>query len=93
MLIKQFVAGNGTFASSNYQAGLTISPERRQRVQTLTCTELPPLAAILTRCRLGSQRRRFLLWAWLTLLPVTGPLPQISHFFAMIKLLIIGKHT
>jgi hypothetical protein len=25
-------------------------------------------------------------------LPVAGPLPQISHFFAMIKLLICVKH-
>jgi hypothetical protein len=33
---------------------------------------------------LGSQRRLVLLWAWETLLPVTGPLPQISHTFAMI---------
>jgi hypothetical protein len=33
---------------------------------------------------LGSQRLFVLLWAWETLLPVTGPLPQISHTFAMI---------
>jgi hypothetical protein len=52
---------------------------------------LPSLVAILTRWRFGSQRRLVLLWAWLTLLPVSGPLPQISHFFAMGKLLIFIK--
>jgi hypothetical protein len=41
-----------------------------------------------TRFRFGSQRRRVLLLAWETLLPVTGPLPQISHTLAMIDLLI-----
>jgi hypothetical protein len=41
--------------------------------------------AILTRCRLGNQRLLFLLFAWLTLLPVTGPFPQIAHFFDIIK--------
>jgi hypothetical protein len=44
---------------------------------------LPPEVAILTRCRFGSQRLLFLLLAWLTLLPVVGPFPQIAHFFDM----------
>ena len=71
-----------------YYAGLTTAPERMQRVHTRAWILLPPLVAILTRCKFGSQRRLVLLWAWLTLLPVTGPLPHISHFFAMVQLLI-----
>jgi hypothetical protein len=71
----------------NIQAGLTTAPERIQRVQTRTCMPLPPEVAILTRCKFGSQRLLFLLLAWLTLLPVVGPFPQIAHFFDMIKLL------
>ena len=77
----------------NCYAGLVTAPERIQRVQTLTYMLFPPFVAILTRCRLGSQRRLFLLWAWLTWLPVTGPLPQISHFLAMIELLIYSKNS
>jgi hypothetical protein len=66
------------------QAGLTTAPERMHRVQTLACT-VPPLAVtIRTRCKLGIQRRRVLLWAWLTLFPVEGPLPQIAQLRAMI---------
>ena len=65
------------------QAGLTTAPERMQRVQALTRTVLPLLATMRTHCRLGSQRRRVLLWAWLTLFPVDGPLPQISQLRAM----------
>jgi len=71
----------------NVQAGFGTEPERIQRVQTRTCMPLPPEVAILTRCRFGSQRLLFLLLAWLTLLPVVGPFPQIAHFFDMTKLL------
>src|SRR6266480_4919808 len=38
-----------------------------------------PFTTTRTRCRLGYQRRGVLLFAWLTLCPVMGPLPQISH--------------
>ena len=69
------------------QAGLSTDPERMQRVHTRTCIPFPPEVAILTRCRFGSQRLLFLLLAWLTLLPVVGPFPQIAHFFDMTKLL------
>jgi hypothetical protein len=71
----------------NTQAGLVTAPERIHRVQTRTCMPLPPEVAILTRCRFGSQRLLFLLLAWLTLLPVFGPFPQIAHFFDITKLL------
>lgn len=53
-----------------------------QRVQTLMVRTVPLLTA-LTFCRLGYQVVRVLLLAWLTLLPVLGPLPQISHFLDM----------
>src|SRR2546426_417914 len=36
-------------------------------------------AGARTRCRLGYQRRLVLLFAWLMLCPVMGPLPQMSH--------------
>lgn len=57
-------------------------PERMQRVQTLMVRTVPLLTA-LTFCKLGYQVVRVLLLAWLTLLPVLGPLPQISHFLDM----------
>jgi len=69
---------------SKNQAGLTIAPERMQRVQTRMRAVRPVSVTVLTFCRLGSQRRLFLLWACLTLLPVAGPFPQISHTRAMI---------
>jgi hypothetical protein len=55
-----------------------------QRVQTLILLVLPPGTAIRTILRLGSQRLLVLLWAWETLLPVIGPLPQSSHTFAIV---------
>ena len=54
-------------------------PLRMQAVQArMRFTVLPTLAR--TRCRLMFQRRRVMLWAWETLLPVSGFLPQMSHF-------------
>jgi len=64
-------------------AVFTTAPERIQRVQTLVLLVLPPAPAIRTVLRLGSQRRLDLLCAWDTLLPVTGPLPHISHTLAI----------
>jgi hypothetical protein len=52
-------------------------------VQTLVFLVFPPVLAICTVFKLGSHRLFVLLWAWETLLPVTGPLPHISHTFAM----------
>ena len=63
--------------------GLATAPERMQRVQTLMCLLLLSLVATLIFCKLGNQRRLVLLWAWLTLFPVAGPLPHISHFLAI----------
>src|SRR5690348_11873954 len=48
---------------------------RMQDVQTRV-RRTPSLVATRTVCRLGYQRRLVLLFAWLTLLPVTGPLPH-----------------
>src|SRR5580658_9522281 len=42
-----------------------------------------PATTARTRCRFGSQRRRVLLLAWLTLLPDCGPLPQTEHSLAI----------
>src|SRR2546428_11160509 len=50
----------------------------RQRVQTRS-RRVVPFTTARTRCRLGYQRRLGLLFAWLMLCPVMGPLPQMSH--------------
>jgi len=49
-----------------------------QRVHTLICL-VCPFTNALTLCRFGSQRLLVWLLAWLTLQPVEGFLPQISH--------------
>jgi len=54
----------------------------RQRVQTRS-RRVVPFTTARTRWRLGYQRRFVLLFAWLMLCPVMGPLPQISHTRAM----------
>jgi hypothetical protein len=69
--------------SISFQAALITAPDLMHRVHTLVFLVLPPPLAMCTVFKLGSQRRLVLLWAWDTLLPVTGPLPQISHTFAM----------
>src|SRR2546422_7260543 len=56
---------------------------RRQRVQTRARTTWLP-TRIFPTCRLGRKRRFVRLLEWLTLCPYCGPLPQISHLFAMI---------
>ena len=60
-----------------------------QLVQTLTRLALPLSVATLTVCRLGNQRRRVLLLAWLTLFPVEGFLPHKSHILDMVNSLIL----
>jgi hypothetical protein len=66
------------------QAALATLPALMQLVQTFM-RSTPPLGRC-TRidCRLGSKRRRVRLFAWETLLPNCGPLPQTSHRLAMI---------
>jgi hypothetical protein len=54
-----------------------------QRVQALTLRTLP-LSMARTFCRFGLKTFLVLLWAWLTLQPLIGFLPQTSHTFAMI---------
>jgi len=47
-------------------------------------TRLPaPLIKARTVCRLIFQRRWVMLWAWLTLCPNCGPLPQMSQTLAI----------
>lgn len=60
-----------------------------QLVQTLMCLALPQSVATRTVLRLGSQRRRVLLLAWLTLLPVEGFLPHKSHILDMVNSLVL----
>ena len=49
-------------------------PADRHRVHTRTCLLDPVPVEMWTRRRFGNQRLRVLLCAWLTLLPLTGPL-------------------
>lgn len=65
------------------------------RVQAQIRRGAPAIMA-RTRCKLGSKERLVTLWAWLMRLPKVVPLPQSSHFLAMIysslkKLACIGK--
>ena len=61
------------------QEAFTTRPDLMHRVQAWTRRTVPP-DTVLTRCTLGLQVFRVLLFAWDTLLPNEGPLPQISHF-------------
>jgi hypothetical protein len=60
----------------------TTLPLRRQEVQTRTRLEVPAALARTGR-KLMFQRRLVMLWAWLTLLPLRGFLPQTEHTCAM----------
>ena len=66
---------------ASFQAAFTTAPDRIHLVHTLVFLVFPPALAICTVFRLGNHRLFVLLWAWETLLPVTGPFPQISHTF------------
>jgi hypothetical protein len=44
---------------------------------------LRPFTDPLTRCRFGRHRRFVRTCEWLTLKPVCGPFPQISHRLAI----------
>ena len=71
----------GAAAPKNYALRVTRF-ERRHCVQTFA-VRCVPRSSTFTDCRLGSQRRRVLFMAWLTLLPARGPLPQTSQRFAI----------
>src|SRR5260370_4519125 len=64
------------------QAALVTLPALMQRVQARTRWGRPSTMA-RTFWRFGKVRRFVLLLSWLTLLPTSGRLPQISHFQAM----------
>ena len=57
---------------------LVTFPERRQAVQTRK-VRWAPLTIARTLRRLGFQRRRVMLCAWLMWFPYLGPFPQISQ--------------
>lgn len=57
-------------------------PALRQDMHTFTRRLLPPMLACID-CRFGLQRRLVCRFEWLTLNPVDGPLPQMSHFAAI----------
>ncbi len=66
------------------RGAFTTLPDLMHRVQARIRLGLPSISA-LTGCRLGYQRRFVLLFAWLTLCPKDGPLPQISHTRAIVR--------
>lgn len=66
-----------------WNQALMILPALMQEVQT-RMRLLPPSVLALTCWRFGFQRRRVVLWACEMLLPNCGPLPQRSHFCAMV---------
>jgi hypothetical protein len=57
-------------------------PQRRQRVQIFIVVWVLP-TIVWTLRRFGFHTLRVLFFAWLTLLPVTVPLPHISHLRAI----------
>lgn len=63
--------------AANYWT-LTTLPALMQRVQTRSVVTLPSWRARTLR-RFGLKRRLVRLWAWETLCPNWGPLPQISQ--------------
>ena len=83
---RQRPGGPARAACRNYDAFLT-RLLLRQRVQTRTRRGAP---STITRtvCRLGYHRRFVLLLAWLTLLPVAGPLVQTLQTRAMTRFLL-----
>ena len=68
----------GPDGSPFFQAALVTLFDLMHRVQA-RMRRVRPSTTARTRCRFGYQRRFVLLLAWLTLWPVVGPLPQISH--------------
>ena len=64
-------------ASTVTGGAFVILPAEMQRVHTRTRRRSPFSSTIFTVWRFGSQRRRVLLCAWLTLFPVAGPLPHV----------------
>jgi hypothetical protein len=65
------------------QAGFVTLPAVMQLTHTVTLLTPPVGWTALTFLRLGFQRLLEMLWAWLTLLPNIGFLPQISHSLPM----------
>ena len=67
-----------TFVKIVQDTGFDTLPDLIHLVHTLIRL-VWPLTATRTRWRFGIHRLRVWLLAWLTLQPVTGPLPHISH--------------
>lgn len=64
-------------------------PDFRQLVHTRRRRGMPSTRA-RTRCRLGKNRRLLCLLLKEMLWPARGPLPQISHVFAMVRFTVLG---
>jgi hypothetical protein len=66
------------------QAAFATLPALMHLVQTFVRCAPPCGRCTRMDCRFGLKRRRVRLFAWETLLPNCGPLPQTSHRLAMI---------
>lgn len=73
------------------QAALVTRPDLMHLVQAFILRGTPSIKA-RTRFRLGLKARFFLLLAWLTWFPETGPFPQISHLNAIRNVPPIEKY-
>jgi hypothetical protein len=80
--LRTAIAGLSARVGSSGQASTFIGgafftfPAEMHEVHTRTRLRVPTSSTIFTVWRFGNQRRRVLLWAWLTLFPVAGPLPH-----------------
>ena len=70
------------------QRAFRTRPDLMHCVQTWT-RRTDPLETVFTRCMLGFQTFLVLLFAWETLFPKLGPLPQTEH----LAILSSGKKT
>lgn len=74
-----FRTRRGVADDSAAHPALRIFPAEMQLVQTRTRLRVPFSVTMCADCRFGSQRRLVLLFAWLTLFPARGPLPQTAQ--------------
>src|SRR2546430_17499656 len=83
--LKKISLPHSSFIIHHFRhAALAILPALMQLVQTFMRSTPPCGRCTRMDCRFGLKRRRVRLFAWETLLPNCGPLPQTSHLLAMI---------
>jgi thiamine-monophosphate kinase len=76
-------AGTTSAPRSCYKAPTRLTRLLRRQLAQTRAVLCVPRSSMRTAWRLGSHRRLVLFIAWLTLLPVIGPLPHTSHRLAI----------